>query len=143
MFNSSDFVDPDAVDLLVSFLKKHKENVGIILSSSWRKFDVNDTIKFSETTKLKPIAPCIIGVTPRIFVENSVRGDEIKFFIEHLDDEQQKHLRKSNFKLDKYVIVDDDSDMLQEQMDNFVHVNGEIGLINSDLDNIEKILDII
>ena len=32
--------------------------------------------------------------------------------------------------IESFVILDDDSDMLPEQMSNFIHVDGQVGLID-------------
>ena len=67
--------------------------------------------------------PYIIGVTPRLFewyddgsVDYEDRGYEIDFWIE----EQKEEI--------DYVILDDDTDMLESQIDHFVHVDNKHGL---------------
>jgi hypothetical protein len=59
----------------------------------------------------------VIGATPEC--SSGRRGFEIK-----------KWLEKHNFDYDadRYVILDDDSDMLQSQMKNFVHCNNRYGI---------------
>lgn len=81
-------------------------NSEIILSSTWRLNPNHKEI-------IKKYADIDINnITPRL---STIRGIEIKDYLD-------KHKEIVN-----YVIIDDDSDMLPEQMNNFVKVDSEVG----------------
>lgn len=100
---------PDSIKQLNRILKE--TDAEIILSSSWR-FDDFDYLNnlFKELGIEKPI----VDVTPslyNVFNSSLCRGKEIdKFLSEHPD-------------IDRYVILDDDSDMEPHQFDYFVKTN--------------------
>ena len=50
-----------------------------------------------------------------------MRGEEIKTWLEHHPE------------VENYVIIDDDSDMLPEQLDNFVHTSNMHGFLYGDM----------
>jgi hypothetical protein len=73
----------------------------------------------------------IIGITPSLRVQgiSIPRGIEIKYFLEedlkfrHInwdEDLQRESMNKSG--IENYIIIDDDSDMLYNQRNHFVHV---------------------
>lgn len=89
----------------------------IVLSSSWR-FNGIESIR--EMWNYRKLPGEIVDITPfdiiekddhLSFIENAERGHEIQRWI----DEN---------KVDKYVILDDDIDMLSSQMNNFVRTSG-------------------
>ena len=98
----------------------------VVLSSSWRssRKSVNDLTQY--ILKIKGFKYEFYDVTPRLwFSDFSIRrGEEIKFW---LDKESEKH------EIESFVILDDDSDMLPEQMNNFIHVDGQVGLTDRDV----------
>lgn len=102
-------------------------DVKVVVSSAWR-------ILFSEL-ELKNMliragwshADLIIGVTPSGWHS---RGEEIQ---EWLD---------AHPEVTHYAIVDDDSDMLESQMPYFVNTTYELGLLDSDVEKIKKILEL-
>lgn len=96
-----------------------QQGVDIVLSSSWRKG------KGDEYKDLLGLP--IIDRTP---VVNGVRGDEIAEWI------------NKNREPDKWAIVDDSSDMRQDQIPHFVHVDGNNGLLLHDYKRLCAILDI-
>ena len=65
-------------------------------------------------------------MTPRIWAKEfgTQRGEEIKTW---MDKESEKN------EIESYVILDDDSDMLPEQMSNFIHIDGQVGLTDKDV----------
>ena len=94
----------------------------IVVSSTWRLNNTVDDLK----KILKPfptVANRIIGVTPRGEYKNGriMRGEEIKTWLEHHPE------------VENYVIIDDDSDMLPEQLDNFVHTSNMHGFLYGDM----------
>lgn len=43
----------------------------------------------------------------------------------------------------EYCIVDDDKDMLDKQMKNFVHIDNYTGITDNDIEKIKQILNIV
>ena len=87
-----------------------------VLSSTWRKF-----YKKSEMNKMlneMDFRGTIIDYTPSFDWKGSLRGNEIRVW---LNDNGLKDSKK-------YIIFDDDSDMLYWQRNNFVHVDNHFGL---------------
>ncbi len=76
-------------------------NAKIVISSTWR---MNGLSEMKRMWEMRDIPGQVIDITP---VMNTDRGEEIS-----------EWLRNNN--VDNYVILDDDSDMLPEQMDHFV-----------------------
>ena len=98
----------------------------VVLSSSWRSSIESENIFTQNLLKLKGFKYDFYDVTPRLWFEDfsTRRGEEIKFW---LDKESEKH------EIESFVILDDDSDMLPEQMNNFIHVDGQVGLTDRDV----------
>lgn len=116
----------------------------IVISSSWRKtFDLNELQDLFEENGFK-YPEKIIGIT-EIFYEwlkpkihcPSIRGLEIKVW---LDLNVRKTPTGFNNDLYNYCILDDDSDMLLEQKDNFVKTATGYGLTEHCA---EKVIDIL
>lgn len=95
-----------------------KTNSVICLSSTWRHYVNLET--FSKQMKLP-----ILYKTPVKLSSN--RGEEIDMWL------------KEN-KVDKYAIVDDDSDILKEQLPYFVKVDGRNGL---SYENYKKLFELL
>jgi len=90
----------------------------IVVSSTWRLGRHNNCMHFAEMMR-------VMGFTGRIYYheenwrtksitekgKRTLRGDEIKEWL-------SRHPEVTH-----YVIIDDDTDMLDEQLDNFVHVD--------------------
>ena len=113
-------IDPKAVKLLNKLVAETKAK--IVVSSSWRGDYALQTI-----FALVGITEPIYGETPRL--TSRFRGQEIKFWLE----KQSKPY--------KYVIIDDDSDMFDDQKPYFIHTDYEFGLTKSDVDKAIKILN--
>lgn len=99
-------IDPESVKWLNYIIDK--TNAEIVVSSTWR-FDENLSNKLS-FMGIKPH----IGITPKTWERH--RGTEIQMWLD-------KHPEVIN-----YVIIDDDCDMLDSQLDNFVNTSWEEGL---------------
>lgn len=119
------------------------EDVYIVISSSWRKDNIENTIK-SLIDKENPycngiefpFCDKIIGVTKRILSnrmsERPIRGEEIKLWLrDNINNEPYR-----------YCILDDDIDILDEQLPYFVNTNWEEGLLVEDVEKVKIILDI-
>lgn len=105
----SQMIDPSARSLLHYIHKKIPFR--IVVSSVWRGL--------GEKTLSKIIGLPVHGVTPHI--SPGIRGDEIKAWLE-----------ENGETATPYVILDDDSDMLEEQKPRFVQTKYENGLTLSD-----------
>ena len=110
-------------DRAIANLNRIIEETGckVVLSSSWRSPIESENIFTQDLLKLKGFKYEFYDVTPRLwFSDFSIRrGEEIKFW---LDKESENH------EIESFVILDDDSDILPEQMNNFIHVDGQVGL---------------
>ena len=108
----------------------------IVITSSWRRYSLEDTIDFITTREAEigctPFAfpDRVIGVTHRMYAfcypnvdrhYGVVRGEEIRRWQDENDASECP-----------YVILDDDSDMLLWQKDNFVQTDCELGLSYTD-----------
>lgn len=118
--------DPRCVSLLNHITDKTKAK--IVISSSWRSDpDIKDILKKVGITGE------IIGVTPHLAFKSSVeykysvpRGCEIKAWLE-----LNKEKLGNKMSRIKYVILDDDSDMLYWQKTNYFLVDGYSGLTSN------------
>ncbi len=102
----------------------------IVISSTWRHSGIEFLKKVWE---LEGMEGEIIGITPSFrgsFDNYTIpRGCEIEYYLEetinfsHINwskEKQQENIDRSN--LENYIIIDDDSDMLYQQRNHFVHV---------------------
>lgn len=105
--------DPVAVQKVTDFCKDN--HCWLVISSSWRKTnDIQSTVdRFEDISGFHPLIPYIVGQTSRI---GRTRGEQIKDFVD-------------NFGIKNYVIVDDDTDIRDDQLDHFVLVDSYYGLI--------------
>ena len=135
-------LDKDKLDLLGYILKE--TGAKIVISSSWRKHNLEETKKYlSEISNFVPFPfpfiDDIIGVTPRMVVyiddqyKSVPRGMEIDYWL-------WKYESKFGL-IDSFVIVDDEWDMLLYQKEAFVHTNSNTGLNKRQADRIIKILN--
>lgn len=117
--------DPRCVDLLNSLTDK--TGAKIVVSSSWRTGRTVEELQqlFSSVG----ITGKVIDKTPRLCFGNEgydksvPRGCEIKAWLE-----SNKGILSTKFSKAKYVILDDDSDMLLWQRDKFLQVDSYCGL---------------
>ena len=145
-FSSDDVydLDPDAINRLIKFLDD--TNAKIVLSGSWRSLNAQSTIlEFSTHELLKKLIPYIIGVTPR-FYKCRKRGNEIAYWMNMLSIDYSALVKNDcvleNVEISKnyrYVIVDDDSDMLRGQ--NFVQTDFQTGLTDEDVNEMKAFLE--
>lgn len=116
----------------------------IVISSSWRRFTLEDTFnmlsEYEQSGKEVPfiLKDYVVGITNRMyaFKEGNVhihyglpRGCEIsRYLTEHKD-------------ISKYVILDDDTDMLLEQAPYFINTNWGLGINEQDVEKAIEILN--
>jgi len=126
------FIDPDKVKLL-----NQLKGCEIVISSSWG----NDADKPLKELGLK--LP-IIGHTNlrSLGCDWLCRGNEIEEWLLNtfggMGSKYGKEYQDKNY---KYVIFDDDTDMLLGQKDNFVKTNRETGITQRDINKAKKILN--
>lgn len=105
------------------FIKRLSQyGIQIVLSSVWRS-----GVRFVEE-KEKAFSFPIIDRTPWYPFPGSIRGDEIKLWLD------------AHPEVTHYCIVDDDSDMLEEQKPFFVQTKHQEGITFEDMEKICKIL---
>ena len=127
--SGSNWVDPDAVKMITTICEEH--DVKLVISSSWRMFDVQSTIDYFKNYRdLTPLCKYIVGVTSRNMDDRiwESRGEEIQQYLD------------AHPEVENYVIVDDDNDMLDSQRDHFVKCSYMFGLIPN---RVEKIIEIL
>ena len=142
-------IDPRECYRMARFCEKY--NIKLIISSSWRngnsweatyKEFMNEGFEDLPYRHhgMKILAPYIIGVTP--YCESRNRGEEIQAFFDIIDGKypEYKKVMKEDFEISSYCIVDDDNDMLESQMNNFVQTNPLIGLTRKNYKDILQIL---
>jgi len=146
-----------------------KTGAKIVVSSSWRDEDSERMkVNYIEHGFTEKLWDEIIDITCRGYsnvIKGSklpiVRGNEIKAWVDthlkypwHVTPSLGKHYQLLNedgsFKIMnsnklgidyQYVILDDDTDMLYEQKDNFVNTDGMVGLTSKDVEKAIQILN--
>ena len=124
-------------DRAIANLNRIIEETGckVVLSSSWRSSIESENIFTQNLLKLKGFKYEFYDVTPRLWFSDfsTRRGEEIQLW---MDKESKKN------EIESFVILDDDdSDMLPEQMNNFIHVDGHVGLTDKDVFTAIEILN--
>lgn len=145
-------LNPEKQKLLGEIIKA--TGAKIVLSSSWRKLTLEDTKEYMAEEGFEFVND-IIGVTIRAYqyikkIENEKgihlsipRGVEIKQWIDtNIHSENGKNYQHKKLGIDyTYIILDDDSDMLLEQSDNFIHTRFDVGLTEEIVKQSIKILN--
>ena len=124
--------DPEAIALL-----NQLKDIGaeVVISSSWG----DSAIKPLQEVGLE--LP-IIGVTEHFYTDWMCRGNEIeKWLIDNFHSYGTKYGSKYYQKDYEYVILDDDTDFLLGQVDNFIHVDRNTGITQADIDKARAILE--
>lgn len=130
--NTEYSIDKTRVDLLMNFIKS-TPNTYIILTSSWRystfdltyeKYRTNDV---DNVHGLYEVFEYVIGQTERS--NHRIRGEEINKI--------NKYLHRCDLKF-KYIILDDDSDMLYHQRFSFIKTHTLYGISQHNIDNMFK-----
>ena len=123
----------------------------IVLSSSWRKWDLETTREFMKEEGFW-FWDLIIGITIRAYqyldrtkkIHLSIpRGVEIKQWIDaNIDSDNGKNYNRKKLGKDyQYVIIDDETDMLYEHRNNFVNTKPHKGLTSKDAEKAILILN--
>lgn len=107
-----------------------KSGAGLVISSSWRRVTLEDTISMFKEIEF-PLADRIIGQTPRFYIKahgdssrlpSCPRGVEIRNWLSDAHDTYRDAHKV------RYVILDDDNDMLLHQAPHFVQAHWADGL---------------
>lgn len=116
----------------------------IVVSSCWRK---GNLFYLQTLFQMVGLQGEVIGETPKFWGENFhpvPRGCEIKAYLAGtLNYPLYDFARKNGVTTDveEYCIIDDDSDMLYNQRNNFVQTSGLVGLTINDADKVIRILN--
>lgn len=134
------FVDPDAVELVRELCET--DHVKIILSSSWRSYDLKSTLEDLDRYRdLRPILKFIIGVTTSTMSRH--RGEEIRRTLDDWEILVDRGLIDPDYR-DKgdfqYAIIDDDCDILPTQKGHFVQTDWTVGITEEDVKWIKEVL---
>ena len=111
------------------------DNTGakIVISSTWRK----DSFPASDALKEGGVTGEIIGSTPIYNQRNVFRGNEIYGWMQDNQDLIECYPASFN----SYVILDDDSDMLLWQANNFINTDAWSGLTESAAYKAKRVLN--
>jgi len=124
-------IDPDSVANLNILIKD--TDAKVVLSSTWR----HDGIPYClDVLKYHGFNGEIIDVTPNLRGNDYVRGNEILKWIR-----DNHKLVGPYYNFTEYVILDDDSDMLYWQRNNFLLIDRFVGLTMGDVFRAKKILN--
>ena len=139
-------INPKECQRLDKFCTEY--DIKLVISSTWRNGNsyIECITDFKNEIKDEPglelIIPHIVGVTP--YSKSRHRGQEIQYFFDIAAGKypEYKKVMKEDFAISEYCIVDDDSDMLDTQMSNFVQTNTWKGITENDYIKIKQILKI-
>ena len=120
--------DPKAVELLNTILKE--TSAKIVVSSSWRLW--MSVEELAELLNGRWVIGEIIWKTPNLRSKGKEvkRGEEIEYW-----------LNNNDLEIKEYIIIDDDSDMLSSQKNNFIHTSFETWLTKQSVTKSIKILN--
>ena len=139
-YKSHYMLDPVLLDRLGKIIDR--TGARIVVSSSWRSSNVQDTMTIMTDynnplvgSNPFPFTDKVVGVTPILFsvVDGEIdgpatRGEEIAAYL-------KAH------PCDNYVILDDCDEMLPDQCQHLVLVNDEMGLTDADVEKAVGILN--
>lgn len=118
--------DPDCVKRYMRIIEK--TGAKTVISSSWRFTDglrnIMEQVGFYGSALEFETTPYL----------GTIRGLEIRSYLEQYEDTHK------NEEVESYCIIDDETDMLYEQKDNFVNTDINFGLTDEDTDKVIKIL---
>lgn len=146
---SSSKLDRTSLDLLDIIVKEC--DAYIVISSSWRRFTLEDTINditdksdyFVDNVEF-PNIDRVIGVTSRMYafkygINDLTNNNKQRHYGLPRGVEIKRYLEEHS-EIENYVILDDDEDMLLEQKDHFIKTCGYKGLTLFDVERAIKIL---
>lgn len=124
--------DERCVRYLAYIIKK--TDAQIVISSSWRLAGLS---QMQDLWKDRSLPGEVIDITPRSFINE----DDESFMYDCRGEEIAAWLNQNEFdNIEEWVIIDDDSDMLEDQTFNFVKTDGRYGL---DYPSTQRVLTIL
>ena len=124
-------IDPESVENLNSLIES--TGAKVVISSTWRHSGLEYCL---DVLNFHGFKGDVIDITPDLSRHGGLRGNEILKWVE---DNEKLIGSKHNFT--EYVILDDDSDMLYWQRNNFILVDRYVGLTPGDVFRAKKILN--
>ncbi len=124
-------IDPECVQNLNSLCKDTQAK--IVISSTWRSDGIEQCRNALEFHKFKGE---ILDITPNLRSDNCLRGNEILTWVK-----DNEALVGPYYQFTEYVILDDDSDMLYWQRNNFLLIDRFVGLTMGNVFQAKKILN--
>lgn len=124
-------IDPESVSNLNVLIKE--TGAKVVISSTWRHSGIDYCL---DALKFHGFDGEIIGATPDLRSNDSLRGNEILKWVK-----DNKDLVGEYYNFTEYVILDDDSDMLYWQRNNFLLIDRFVGLTMGDVFRAKKILN--
>lgn len=135
--NEERYFDPRCVSLLNDFTDR--SGAKIIVSSSWR--NGRTLTELQDLFKRMGITGEVISKTPQLRFENNKksvpRGCEIKAWLE-----DNKQILGDKISKVRYVILDDDNDMLWWQRNNYIQVDSFCGITYNTVEKALAILNV-
>lgn len=124
-------IDPECVKNLNQLIKD--TGAKVVISSTWR----HDGLEYClDVLKFHGFEGEIIDITPTIRSNDMVRGNEILKWMR-----ENYKLIGDYFNFTEYVILDDDSDMLYWQRNNFLLIDRSVGLTAGNIFQAKKIIN--
>ena len=118
------FFCPELVGRLNTIIQE--TGASIVLSSTWR---LGLNLESAQKLMIElGVTGRVVGITDHVWDNHVLRGNEIYKWILDNEDMVGEYYNFSN-----YLILDDDSDMLYWQRNNFVQTNGLKGLTDSNV----------
>lgn len=137
--------DPDSINILNKIIKKIKGK--LVITSTWRLGrDIKNLQKLCDLVNIQgEVIDKTIDLNNGYGDISIPRGLEIDHWLKNVGNfKNSEHSdfiydRNKDLKVNNYVIIDDDTDMLYEQKNNFIKINRKISLTESDYNKIIKI----
>lgn len=126
-------LDPDSIALL-----NQLDGAEIVISSSWGNHNGETEKQLQEKGLKLPV----VGETKKWHYKYDwvCRGNEVEAWLVDTFGDVSRFRGKYGHEDYEYVILDDDSDMLLEQADNFINVSRWTGLTKEDIAKAKQIL---
>jgi hypothetical protein len=118
------FLDPIAMQMVENICKA--TGAVVVISSTWRigrTLEQLQKVFDAYKTDVKVLGKTVTNMGPR-----KNRGHEIEYYLD------------CHPEITHFVILDDDSDMLETQLNHFIHVDPDVGLSALNAEEAERIL---
>lgn len=125
--------DPESIKKLNYIIEK--TGAKVVISSSWRHGRTLQELQ--NLLSSVGFNGEIIDFTPSFKHDDCLRGNEILEWVK----KHEELIGQPYHEFENYVILDDDSDMLYWQKDNFLHIDRYVGLTTRDAGRAIRILN--